>query len=157
MARRSGTYTIGEIGRLTGTKTPTIRYYEQIELISPAGRTQGNQRIYDEAALERLGFVRHARELGFTLDAIRDLLSLADEPDRQCNEADAIAREQLAAVEIRLASLARLRDELNRMITQCGGGRVGNCRVLQTLGNHSLCLYDHGPTESVKGQFLETA
>ena len=72
------TYSIGEIGRLTETKTPTIRYYEQIGLLVPPVRTEGNQRRYDEASRERLAFVRHARALGFTLDAIRDLLSLSD-------------------------------------------------------------------------------
>lgn len=147
MGNREKTYAIGEVARLTGTKTPTIRYYEQIGLIAASERTEGNQRRYDEAARERLGFVRHARELGFTLDAIRDLLSLSDDPERPCDRADTIARAQLVAVERRLASLMRLRDELGRMVAHCGGGRVGDCRVIQTLGDHALCLHDHAGVE----------
>ena len=139
------TYSIGEIGRLTETKTPTIRYYEQIGLLVQPARTEGNQRRYDEAARERLAFVRHARALGFTLDAIRDLLSLADRPEQSCDEADRIARVQLAAVDQRLDRLQRLRSELERMIEMCSGRQVGDCRVIQTLGNHDLCL-DHTHT-----------
>ena len=141
-AKAVRTYSIGEIGRLTDTKTPTIRYYEQIGLLAASARTDGNQRRYDEAARERLAFVRHARALGFTLDAIRDLLSLSDHPDRSCEEADRIARAQLVAVERRLSHLQSLKDELVRMVEMCRGGRVENCRVIQTLGDHALCLND---------------
>ena len=73
--------TIGTLGRKTGTKVQTIRYYEQIGLIPEPGRTEGGQRRYGDAALDRLSFIRHARELGFPLQAIRDLLSLTDNPD----------------------------------------------------------------------------
>ena len=146
------TYSIGEIGRLTDTKTPTIRYYEQIGLLAASARTEGNQRRYDEAARERLAFVRHARALGFTLDAIRDLLSLSDHPDQSCDEADRIARAQLVAVERRLSHLQSLRDELVRMVEMCRGGRVENCRVIQTLGDHALCLHDeHGRPTGAAG------
>ena len=135
-------YSIGELGRLTNTKTPTIRYYEQIGLLAATERTQGNQRRYDDSARQRLSFVRHARDLGFSLDAIRDLLSLSDHPEQSCASADAIAREQLAAVDGRIANLTRLRDELTRMIAMCAGGSVGDCRVIQMLGDHKLCLHD---------------
>lgn len=141
----SQSYTIGEVGRLTGTKTPTIRYYEQIGLLTSADRTDGNQRRYDEIARDRLAFVCHARELGFTLDAVRDLLSLSDDPDRSCERADRIAREQLEAVRRRLGNLTRLKVELERMIVQCEGGRIRDCRVIQTLANHALCLDDRHP------------
>ena len=134
------TYSIGEIGGMTATKTATIRYYEQIGLLAASARTDGNQRRYDEAARERLAFVRHARALGFTLDAIRDLLSLSDHPDQSCDQADAIARVQLAEVDRRLVHLHRLKAELERMVEMCRGGRVEDCRVIQTLGDHSLCL-----------------
>ena len=138
-------YTIGEIGRLTRTKTPTIRYYEQIGLLASAGRTEGNQRRYDAAARDRLAFVRHARELGFTLDAVRDLLSLSDAPEETCEQADRIAKEQLNAVERRLDNLMRLKAELERMVARCDGGRVRDCRVIQTLADHDLCLDDRHP------------
>jgi DNA-binding transcriptional MerR regulator len=87
--------TIGRVAQATGSKVQTIRYYEQIGLLPAPERSRGNQRLYDDRAVERLAFIRHARGLGFSLDAIRDLLDLADRPDRPCDEADAIARAQL--------------------------------------------------------------
>ena len=136
--------TIGKLGARAGVKVPTIRYYEQIGLLPKAERSSGNQRLYEQKALERLAFIRHARDLGFTLEAIRDLLSLSDRPDQPCDAADAIATAQLAEVESRLARLTALRTELERMVVQCAGGRIADCRVIEVLGNHSLCATDHG-------------
>lgn len=135
--------TIGKLGEATGTKVPTIRYYEQIGLLPRPERSSGNQRLYGHAAQERLAFIRHARELGFPLDAIRDLLSLQDRPDQSCAAADAIARRQLAAVEARLARLRSLKAELERMVAQCAHGTVADCRVIETLADHGLCHGDH--------------
>ena len=135
--------TIGKLGSSAGVKVPTIRYYEQIGLLPEPDRSSGNQRLYPRAALDRLAFIRHARELGFPLDAIRDLLSLSDKPDQSCAAADAIARAQLAEVESRLARLMALKAELERMVVQCAGGRIADCRVIEVLGDHSLCATDH--------------
>ena len=138
-------YSIGEMARASGAKVSTIRYYERIGLLSPVERTEGNQRRYDERARERLTFVRHARELGFPLDAVRELLDLSDHPERPCARADTIARAQLEAVERRLKSLVRLRRELERMIACCEGGQIRDCRILQTVGDHGSCLHErHG-------------
>lgn len=135
--------TIGMLSQRTGTKVPTIRYYEQIGLLQEPERTHGGQRRYDDAALDRLSFVRHARQLGFSLDAIRELLDLADNPDHDCKNVDAIAHRQLRQVEQRIARLEALRDELQRMLRQCAGGRTSHCRVLEVLRDHSECLADH--------------
>ncbi len=78
----------------TGVKVPTIRYYEEIGLLPKAERSAGNQRLYGTKAQERLAFIRHARELGFPLDDIRELLSLSDRPDMSCAAADVITRLQ---------------------------------------------------------------
>lgn len=136
--------TIGKLGERARVKVPTIRYYEQIGLLPEAERSSGNQRLYRPKALERLAFIRHARELGFTLEAIRDLLSLSDNPDQPCAAADAIAKAQLSEVESRLARLSALKAELERMVEQCAGGRIADCRVIEVLGDHSLCAHDHG-------------
>ncbi|MBP1807027.1 MerR family transcriptional regulator [Rubellimicrobium aerolatum] len=136
--------TIGKLGAATGVKVPTIRWYEEVGLLPRAGRSVGGQRLYDEAARRRLAFIRHARELGFGLDAIRDLLSLADRPDQSCAAADAIARAQLAEVEARLARLRALKGELERMVEQCACGTIRDCRVIETLGDHGLCKGEHG-------------
>jgi DNA-binding transcriptional MerR regulator len=135
--------TIGQAARTAGCKVQTVRYYEQIGLIPEPVRTQGNQRLYGEADLRRLSFVRHARELGFPLPAIGDLLSLADRPGQSCEAADRIAREQLEAVRRRISRLQALKRELERMIAQCAGGSVAECRVIEVLGDHSKCIDDH--------------
>ena len=130
---------IGELSRRTGVKRPTIRYYEQIEMLPEPDRNGGNQRLYDQDTVDRLTFIRHARELGFPLEAIRDLLSLTDDPAQSCAAADAIARAQLVDVQRRLARLQALKQELDRMVKQCAGGSIADCRVIEVLGDHSLC------------------
>mgnify|MGYP000256470583 CR=1 FL=1 len=141
-------FSIGELSKRTKVKVPTIRYYEQIGLLPEAERSAGNQRLYSHKALERLAFIRHARDLGFTLEAIRDLLSLSDNPDQSCAAADAIAKAQLAEVESRLARLTALKAELERMVVQCAGGKVADCRGIEVLGDHSLCTTDHRHPEN---------
>ena len=135
--------TIGNLSKKTGTKVQTIRYYEQIGLMPEPGRTEGGQRRYDNAQLDRLSFIRHSRQLGFSLDAIRELLDLSDHPNRPCDEADASARRQLKQVEQRMARLKALRTELKRMVHECSGGRTADCRVLEVLRDHSECLTEH--------------
>ena len=135
--------TIGTLSKKTGTKVQTIRYYEQIGLMPEPGRTEGGQRRYDNAQLDRLSFIRHSRQLGFSLDAIRELLDLSDQPNRPCEEVDAIARRQLNQVEQRMARLKALRTELKRMVHECSGGRTADCKVLEVLRDHSECLTEH--------------
>ena len=81
-------YSIGDLSRRTGVKVPTIRYYEQMGLISPTHRSQGNQRRYERGDLDRLAFIRHARDLGFDIPAIRDLIALSRHPDMPCTGAE---------------------------------------------------------------------
>lgn len=128
-------FSIGELAARTGSRVQTIRYYEQIGLIPTVARTDGNQRRYRQWHLDRLAFIRHSRELGFPLEAIRELLSLADDPERSCEAADRIARRQLEQVESRLARLQTLKIELKRMIRQCRGGRIADCRVIEALAS----------------------
>lgn len=138
----NATHTIGKLARATGCKVQTIRYYEQIALMPPPLRTAGNQRRYGPSHVARLAFIRHGRELGFPLDAIRQFLSLADDPDRSCEAADRMARAQLQAVESRIARLNSLKLELERMIEQCKGGRIAECRVIEVLADHAECLHE---------------
>ncbi|PHQ83494.1 MAG: MerR family transcriptional regulator [Thalassobium sp.] len=135
--------TIGTLARKTGTKVQTIRYYEQVGLMLEPDRTEGGQRRYDGDGLDRLAFIRHARQLGFTLEAIRELLDLSDDPEKPCDEADQIARRQLLQVEQRIARLEALRTELERMVHECSGGNTADCRVLEVLRDHSECLTKH--------------
>ena len=134
---------IGKLSASTGVKVPTIRYYEDIGLLPEAERSAGNQRLYDLAAQERLAFIRHARELGFPLDSIRELLSLSDRPDMSCAAADVIATRQLAAVNDRIIRLQALQRELERMLAQCAHGTISDCKVIEVLSDHANCLHDH--------------
>lgn len=124
---------IGGLAQATGCKVQTIRYYEAIGLLPPPVRTAGNQRRYGRAHRDRLGFVRHARELGFTLDQIRSMLEMSDHPDQSCAEVDELARTHLVEVEARIRRLNALKAELKRMIAACGGGTVADCRIIETL------------------------
>jgi DNA-binding transcriptional MerR regulator len=136
-------YTIGELARRTGVKVPTIRWYEQEGLVDEPGRTEGNQRRYAAADLERLSFIRHARELGFDLDSIRELIELSAHPQKPCAGADAIAATQLGAVREKIARLQRLEIELERMATSCAHGTAAECYVLRALADHDLCEAEH--------------
>lgn len=136
-------YTIGELSRRTGVKVPTIRWYEQEGLIDEPGRTEGNQRRYRRADLERLSFIRHARDLGFGLDSIRQLIDLAGHPEKPCSHADAIAETQLAEVRAKIARLRRLETELERMTANCTHATAAECYVLRSLADHDLCEGEH--------------
>ncbi|SDO31662.1 DNA-binding transcriptional regulator, MerR family [Halomonas shengliensis] len=124
---------IGELARQAGCKPETVRYYERIGLLQAASRTEGGQRRYGEEAVRRLTFIRHARDFGFSVPAVRELLAMSDRPDMPCQEVDAIARHHLEKVESRLQRLSALRDELRRMVDQCAGGKVENCRIIEAL------------------------
>lgn len=134
---------IGKLARLTEVKAPTIRFYEQIGLLPEAERTDSDRRMYGDAAVRRLSFIRHSRQLGFSIDSIRSLLALADDPDRPCEEANALAAEQLADVAAKIQRLEALRDELARMVSANCHGRAGDCRVIEVLSDHGLCAHDH--------------
>lgn len=133
-------YGIGELARQSGYAVQTVRYYEEIGLMPAPPRTNGRQRRYDEAHLKRLLFIRHARDLGFEVEAIRSLLALTADPDQSCAEVDAIARAHLAAIEQKIARLEALRVEMNRMLSSCRRGRIARCRVIDTLTDHGKCL-----------------
>jgi len=132
---------IGEVARATGVKPTTIRWYEQEGWLPPAARTEGGHRAYGEAHLRRLGFIRHARELGFESAAIRALLDLASHPDADCGQAHDLATAQIQDIDARLRRLTALRAELERMATGCVGGVVGDCRIIETLADfgHGHC------------------
>lgn len=132
---------IGDLSRRTGVKVPTIRYYESIGLLPVPGRSEGGQRRYEQTHLRRLAFVRHARDLGFEIDAIRELLVMASDPRRGCGEAHAITRAHLADVEDRIARLEALRGELRSMLA-CGNDTVGECRIIEVLADHGQCAHD---------------
>ncbi len=131
-------FTIGYLARETGCKVQTIRYYEQAGLMPEPKRSLNNQRLYGTAQLQRLHFIRHARNLGFSQDEIRELLRLADHPEQPCEAITDITRRHLLEVENKLTQLTTLRSELQRMVEQCSGERqIADCRIIAALADHS--------------------
>ena len=135
-------FAIGDLARATGVKIPTIRYYESVRLLPAPPRTDSNRRQYDERAVKRLKFIRHARELGFEVETIRQLLDLAEQPQRSCRKVDALAREHLQAIASRIERLLALRTEVENMIRACTKGRIAKCCIIEVLSHHEHCLHD---------------
>lgn len=126
---------IGDLASATGTKVNTIRFYEEIGLMLPAARTDSGRRTYAPSDLERLRFIRHARELGFETQEVRSLLALGDQPERECTEVTDIALRHLAVVNEKIAKLTMLRNELDRVAKSCAGRTVAECRILESLSS----------------------
>ena len=124
---------IGDLSRQAGVNIETIRYYERIGVLPKPARQSNGRRTYSPADAERLGFIRHARELGFDLPSVRVLLALQEQPEASCEDASRIAQGQLEEVERRIARLLSLRDVLARMVSECRQGRVSECRVIEAL------------------------
>ncbi|MCA1493169.1 MerR family transcriptional regulator [Sinorhizobium alkalisoli] len=136
------TISIGKAARESGVKVPTIRYYEQIGLLAAPERTESNRRTYTDDDIRRLAFIRHSRELGFEIDAIRTLIELQEHPAAPCAAADAIARRRLEDVQARIRKLRALEQELERMLASGVHGRVHNCRVIEVLADHYKCVHE---------------
>jgi len=134
---------IGQLAREAEVKVPTIRYYEQIGLVESADRSSGNQRRYDGAAVRRLRFIRHARDLGFSVPSIRQLIDLSQHPDQPCGDADEIARNHLIEVETRIERLQRLKQELTRMLDHHCEGSIASCQVIEAVADHNFCIDEH--------------
>jgi DNA-binding transcriptional MerR regulator len=134
---------IGALADQTGTNVETIRYYEKLGLVPKPQRTAGNQRRYPTGSVERLRFIRHARDLGFSLAAIRQLMDLSTRRGHSCDDVDAIAREHLGEVQRKIAMLRGLEDELAAMVEGCRRGTVAECRVIETLADHGKCRSRH--------------
>ncbi len=124
---------IGELSRRSGVNIETIRYYEREGVLPTAHRAENGRRVYGEGDVARLAFVRHARDLGFELPAVRVLLALQEQPEASCDQARQLAGFQLEAVESCLRRLHSLRRELRRMVESCAVGRVAECRVIEAL------------------------
>lgn len=125
--------TIGRLAALTQVKVPTIRFYEQIGLLPKPVRTEGQQRRYDAHSVRLLTFIRHARDLGFDVDEVRTLISLASTPEASCNAVDGLARRHVEQINFKMAQLRAMRRELMAIINSCHGPKVKDCRILVGL------------------------
>jgi DNA-binding transcriptional MerR regulator len=124
---------IGELASATATNVETVRYYEKIGLLAPPARTSSNYRAYGADHLARLSFIRRARDLGFTLDAVRELLTLSDDTGQSCEAVDGIASIHLTEIDRKIGDLKALRSELSRVLGSCSHGTVADCKIIETL------------------------
>lgn len=129
-------YRIGEIAKLADVTPDTIRYYEKQQMMEHEIRTEGGFRLYTDRDLQRLKFIRHARQLGFTLDSIRELLSIRIDPEHHtCQESKSIVQARLSEVEARIEELQTMRLSLQRLNDACCGTAHSSvyCSILETL------------------------
>ncbi|MBM0169525.1 MerR family transcriptional regulator [Altererythrobacter sp. C41] len=124
---------IGELARATGIKAETIRYYEREGILPAADRTDSNYRDYSDSHLATLTFIRRARQLGFGMAQVQELLALSDRADKPCQNVDELVRDQLEEVERKILDLSSLRDELRLMLRSCEANRIGECRIVESL------------------------
>ena len=124
---------IGDLAKATGTKVETIRYYERIGLLPKPARGAGNYRIYGKDALGWLSLIRRARDLGFTIEQVRELMALAHQSGCSCAAVDAIARTHLEEVKRKLGDLRALERELSALIDRCTHGTIAECRIIEAL------------------------
>lgn len=127
-------FAIGELSRLTGVNIETIRYYERIIMLPAPLRTAGGRRVYGQIEVQRLKFIRRSRELGFSLDEIRNLLDLA-EGSHSCGEVKVAAETHLKDVRRKLADLRRMEQTLSKTVNMCDGGTATRCPILEVLSS----------------------
>jgi DNA-binding transcriptional MerR regulator len=133
----NATISIGVLAQQTGCTVPTIRYYEEIGLLPTGPRTEAGRRLYGAPAVKRLTFIRRCRDFGFSIEQVRELVGLVDEPERPCVEVRDIASGHLAEVRAKLAELQALEASLSAFVqscdTACAGGPSVDCTILEDL------------------------
>lgn len=138
---------IGVLARQTGCTVPTIRYYEEIGLLPAGPRTEGGRRAYDQAAVRRLTFIRRCRDFGFSIEQVRELVGLVDEPDRPCTEVRDVASRHLTQLRQKLAELQALESSVAAFVcscdTACAGGAAVDCTILEDLALPANALDDN--------------
>ena len=125
--------TIGKLAAAAGVNFETVRYYERIKLMPPPARTESGHRSYDKEHALRLTFIRRARELGFSIEEIRVLLTLASPEQVSCTEVQKIAEAHLTDVRAKLADLSKLESILADTVARCTGDPSPSCPVLDML------------------------
>ncbi len=129
-------YRIGELAKLAEVTPDTIRYYEKQQMMEHEVRTEGGFRLYTEKDLQRLKFIRYARQLGFTLESIRELLSIRIDPEHHtCQESKGIVQDRLKEVEARIAELQSMQRSLQCLNDACCGTAHSSvyCSILEAL------------------------
>jgi len=132
-AREQAQLTRGTLAARVGCTIETIRYYERVGILPPAPRSAGGHRLFGEDLIKRLHFVRRGRELGFTLEEIRELLRLVDGGAYTCARIETLARAHARDIRNKIADLERLTAVLDKMASQCTGGDIPACPIIDAL------------------------
>jgi MerR family mercuric resistance operon transcriptional regulator len=125
--------TRGALAARTGCNIETIRYYERAGLLPPPPRSMGGHRLYGEGLIRRLNFVRRSRDLGFSIEEIRELLRLVDGGTYTCGEVEQLARDHVREIRRKIADLKRLQRVFETMAEQCSGDAVPDCPIIDAL------------------------
>jgi MerR family mercuric resistance operon transcriptional regulator len=133
--RQKTDFTVGDLATQSGCKVETVRYYEKTGLMPDPPRTEGGHRIYSLEHLKRLFFIRRSRDLGFTIEQVKELLRFVDESDHTCGEVRGMAMLQARVAQEKIDDLKRLQKALNEMAARCKGGRykVEDCPIVDAL------------------------
>ncbi len=125
--------TIGKVAEQTGCHIETIRYYEKENLLPPPGRSAGGHRLYTSDLIERLVFIRRSRELGFSMQEIRELLSVVDGHHVSCERVKNLADTHLNDIRSKISDLRRMETTLRELSNQCSGDDVPECPIIEAL------------------------
>lgn len=129
---KTGTFSIGDIGRLLGVTADTLRYYEKIGLLPRVSRSASGIRRYGERDVSRLRFIQRAQKMGFSLAEIAQLLAMRDNPQRARESVRKLTAAKLDEVEMRLQELTLLRNEMRLLLNLCRGAKAG-CPIIETM------------------------
>jgi MerR family mercuric resistance operon transcriptional regulator len=130
--------TVGQVARQSGVGVETVRFYEKNGLLEEPTRRASGYREYGEETVNRLRFILRAKELGFTLSEIRELLSLRCS-ERPCNDVRERAEAKVAEIEAKVAMLLRMKEVLGRLASSCcGQSDKSRCPILETLDGHEV-------------------
>ena len=129
------TFGIGQLAKQANCKVETIHYYEKTGIMPEPPRTEGGHRIYTLQYVKRLNFIRRTRELGFSIEQIKNLLKFIDEPNHYCGEVKAMAMLHAREVQQKIDDLQRLKSALNSMVSQCKGEgfSIDDCPIIDAL------------------------
>ena len=134
MADTSHLVTIGQAAHQSGISPKMLRHYEGLGLLGSVRRTDSNYRLYDEADVHTLRFIRRARDMGFTLDQIRDLVNLWHNRRRSSDTVKRIAQRHIDDLSERIATLEAMRRTLQDLVQRCPGDDRPECPILDDLG-----------------------
>lgn len=133
MTETTPNYLIGEASKQSRVHIETIRYYERTGVMQKPSRSPSGQRVYDSEQLQRLSFIKRCRELGFSLNEVRDLFGLVDGGNQTCNKVHSLTMNHLKGVRKKIADMRKIERVLKNMSDQCSQGNVPDCPVIDTL------------------------